>query len=44
VVRFTSGGLRKPAVAGRKDPTPKGGSSSAGSAVEAFGVIWGRFR
>jgi len=39
VVQFTSGGLRRPAVAGRKGPMLKGGLGSAGTALEGFGLI-----
>jgi hypothetical protein len=39
VVQFTSGGLRRPAVAGRKGPMPKGGQGSAETALEGFGLI-----
>ena len=39
MVQFTSGGLRRPEVAGREAPVQKGGLGTAGTALEAFGLI-----
>ncbi len=39
MVQFTSGGHRRPEVVGRGAPMQKAGLGTAGTALEAFGLI-----